>query len=59
MVFMPSIFLYVQVCATVSLYIYMCVCVEGGQNLSLCVGLKVQFFNNNASKEKKAWGKAP
>ena len=31
----------------------------GGQNLSLCTGLKVSFFNNNASEEKKAWGKAP
>ena len=30
----------------------------GGQNLSLCAGLKVLFFNNNASEEKKAWGKA-
>ena len=31
----------------------------GGQYLSLCTGLKVSFFNNNASEEKKAWGKAP
>ena len=31
----------------------------GAKNLSLCVGLKVSFFNNNASEEKKAWGKAP
>ena len=33
--------------------------VVGAKNLSLCVGLKVSFFNNNASEEKKAWGKAP
>ena len=31
----------------------------GGQNLSLCIGLKAPFFNNNASEEKKVWGKAP
>ena len=31
----------------------------GGQNLSLCAGLKVSFFNNNAFEEKKARGKAP
>ena len=31
----------------------------GAKNLSLCVGLKVSFFNNNASEEKKAWVKAP
>ena len=31
----------------------------GGQNLSLCVGLKVPLFNNKASEEKKAWEKAP
>ena len=31
----------------------------GGQNLSLCAGLKVPFFDNNMSEEKKAQGKAP
>ena len=31
----------------------------GGQNLSLCAGLKVPFFDNNMSEEKKARGKAP
>ena len=31
----------------------------GGQNLSLCARLKVSFFNNNMSKEKKARRKAP
>ena len=31
----------------------------GGQNLSLCVGLKVPLFNNKASEEKKAWKKGP
>ena len=31
----------------------------GGQSLNLCVELKIQFFNNNVSEEKKAWGKAP
>ena len=31
----------------------------GGQNLSLCAELKISFFNNNASEEKKVWGKAP
>ena len=31
----------------------------GAKNLSLCVLLKVPFFNNNASEEKKALGKAP
>ena len=35
----------------------MCVC--GGQNLSFCVGFKVQFTNNNASEEKKALRNAP
>ena len=25
--------------------------------MSLCIGLKVSFINNNASEEKKAWGK--
>ena len=30
-----------------------------GQNLSLYTGLKVSFFNNNASEEKKAWENAP
>ena len=30
----------------------------GCQNLSLCFGLKVPLFNNNASEEKKAWEKA-
>ena len=33
--------------------------IVGGQNLSLCVGLKVPLFNNNTSEEKKAWEKAP
>ena len=31
----------------------------GVKNLSLCVELKVSFFNNNAYEEKKGWGKAP
>ena len=31
----------------------------GGQNLSLCAGFKVSFFNNNAYEEKKARRKAP
>ena len=30
-----------------------------GQNLNLYTGLKVSFFNNNASEEKKAREKAP
>ena len=33
--------------------------IMGAKNLSFCVGLEVPFFNNNASEEKKAWGKAP
>ena len=32
--------------------------IVGAKNLSLCVELKVSFFNNNASEEKKARGKA-
>ena len=36
-----------------------CYCFCGGQNLSLCAGLKVPFFNNNASEEKKVRGKTP
>ena len=31
----------------------------GAKNLNLCILLEVPFFNNNASEEKKAWGKAP
>ena len=42
----PFIYIYI--------YIYC-----GGQNLSLCAGLKVSFFNNNMSEEKKVQEKAP
>ena len=33
--------------------------IVGAKNLSLCVGFKVSFFNNNVSEKKKVWGKAP
>ena len=33
--------------------------IVGAKTWAFALGLKVPLFNNNASEEKKAWGKAP